>query len=88
MQAEGEADYKNYTICETEVVEEDNSMGCQWCGLWTHRKCIKPKITKSDYKAVKNSNNDNLMFVCSECQPMIGIIFIRFSTMLGLTSQI
>ena len=85
MQAEGEADNKNYTICETEV---DNSMGHQLCGLWTHRKCIKPKMTKSDYKAVKTSNNDNLTYVCSECQPMVGIIFIRFSTMLGLTSQI
>ena len=40
-------------------------------------KCIKPKMTKSEYKAVVNSKNNNRMFFFTKCQPMVGIT-LRF----------
>ena len=78
MEVESHEDIdKNCSVCEGEVGDGDHAMGCQWCGLWTHRKCLKPKMSEAEYKAISNSKNDNLMYFCAKCQPMVGIT-LRF----------
>ena len=77
MEVESHEDDKNCSVCESEVGDGDHAMGCQWCGLWTHRKCLKPKMSEAEYKAISNSKNDNMMYFCTKCQPMVGIT-LRF----------
>ena len=77
MEVESHEDDKNCSVCESEVGDGDHKMGCQWCGLWTHRKCLKPKMSEAEYKAISNSKNDNMMYFCTKCQPMVGIT-LRF----------
>lgn len=54
--------------CELEVGEREEAVECDECKSWTHRRCVKTEISRTEYRQSIREKKA-IQFICLKCRP-------------------